>query len=413
MAETPDPVAALSAKDIPSRAAGARDLSAAGEPAHIARLLELAIRDPSPGVRLACAAGAADILSRWRLPPRFDAIPAADREAWYRVVTGVDPGLNAGLFQVCAAIGVPAALTRITGGLRDPRADVRTGAWGGLLRLCASAAVNGNREVEQAVVALFGDARIPSAVRGEIARVCAHVGYTAAIPAIRLLAETAERLVQTTAADALQRLEWPVKLQGIWTDYGLDAGQVEAAAEPVAFAALQDASAVVIADADGVRRTNLRGAAHADRGGTAPPLRQLTLRRPGTNDLVAALQIGTRTLFEASGDEITAFGDRVVAASAWGVLAFIDPLLPPTAASARLRGIARLRASDAPGALEILEVAIEMKKVPADTWWWLADALHALGRDAEARPHLERFLSKVAKKAPHAAEARKRLGAAG
>jgi tetratricopeptide (TPR) repeat protein len=84
-------------------------------------------------------------------------------------------------------------------------------------------------------------------------------------------------------------------------------------------------------------------------------------------------------------------------------------LLPLTAATARLRGAARLHAKDPAGALEQLTAAVEMKKVPADAWWYLADALHALGRDDEARPHLERFLAKAGKRAPFVLEAKRRI----
>jgi hypothetical protein len=401
MPETPDPIAALAAKDIPTRAAGARDLGAAGEPAHVTRLLELAIKDPSPGVRLACAAAAADILARWRLPPRSAQIPASDRDAWFRVVTGADPGVNTGLFHVCAVLGLPAALGRIVVGLRDPRADVRTGAWGGLLRLCASAAVNGDAEVEGAVIGLFTDARIRPETRAEVARICSLVGYTSAASAARSLTDNPGKAIQTTATEAVQRLEFPPPVEGIWVDLGIDAGQSDPARDPVAYAALRDPSAVLWADEAGIREQDLRSVA---------AFRRLHMKRPGATEAGPALQIGLRTLFPADGDEIVAFGDRLLADGADDALRFVEPILPPTAASARLRGVIKLRAGDVPGAIEVLQIATEMKKVPVDTWWFLADALHRAGRDADAAPHLERYVAKAPKKAPFMAEARRRLG---
>lgn len=84
MAETEDPVAALSAKQLPIRAAGARDLALTGTHIHLELLLRTAIRDVSPGVRLGCAAAAADILTRYRLEP--GEVDAEVREAHLRLI---------------------------------------------------------------------------------------------------------------------------------------------------------------------------------------------------------------------------------------------------------------------------------------------------------------------------------------
>ena len=98
-----------------------------------------------------------------------------------------------------------------------------------------------------------------------------------------------------------------------------------------------------------------------------------------------------------------------MAAERFDLAARVDAILPITASTVRLRGAALLRAGDAAGAAEALASAGEMKKAPADTWWWLAEALEALGRHREAREALERFVSKSPKRAPHVAAARKRL----
>lgn len=400
MPETTDPVAALGAKDIPTRAAGARDLALTGEPGHVTRLLELALRDVSPGVRLGAAAAAADILSRWRLPPRADAIPAQQRAAWLALVASADPGQNPGLFQVCGVVGTPAAAVRIVGGLRDPRADVRTGACVGLGRLLASAAANGDAELQAQVRALFDDPRVRPETRAEVARICANVGWGFVLEFARELSAATQKVVAAPAAEAVSRLEWPAPAEGLWTDLGLDAGAVDpGATEPIAWVAVVDGQRAVVADATGARPEPLG----------APP-RRLWMKRPGATEASLALQIGLRTLWPADADEIGAFGERLLELGAPELLEVVDPLLPHTAATVRLRGVARLHAGDVPGAVEILSAAVEMKKVPADTWWWLADALHRAGRADEARPHLEKYLGKVPKKAPYAAEARKRLG---
>ncbi len=399
MSETADPVAALSNKSLAVRAAGARDLAATGTPAHLPQLVALAVQDPSPGVRLGAAAAAADILSRWRLPGRAAGIPDADRVALWAVIRGADPGINPGVFQVCATLGVPDATSRIFGAMRDPRVDVRQGACVGLWRLTASAAVNGDAELEARVVALFADTRIKPDTQAEIARVASVVGYTSALEPVRRLAEASLRQIATVAGEALQRLEWPVALAGVWADLGLDAAEVNPEAQPGAIVALTGSDALVRATADTVTKEPL----------VASP-RRLWLKRPGATEATWALQIGPSTYWAADGDEIGELGDRLLAADAFELFALVDPLLPVSAAAARLRGVAKLRAGDLAGALEYLTAATEMKKVPVDTWWFLADTLHALGRDEEARPHLEKYVAKAAKRAPWVAEARRRLG---
>lgn len=398
MAETQDPVAALEAKDIPTRAAGARDLGLAGEPAHVTRLLQLAVGDVSPGVRLAAAAAAADILSRHRLPPRAGAISDGNRDAWLRAVASVDPGVNTGLFQVCGTLGTPAAVARLVVALRDPRADVRTGACVGLWRLLASAAANGDAALEATVAGLFEDARVKVDTRAEIARICANVGWGVALEPARALAASTQKTVAATASEAVQRLEWPPRSEGVWTDLGLDCGAVDPAATPGGWVAVVDSRTAVVVDGQ-ARKEELAG-----------PVRRLWAKRPGATQAGPVLQVGARTLWPADGDEIAAFGDRLLELGEADLLALVDPFLPESAAAVRLRGVARLKEGDAAGAAEILASAVAMKKVPADTWWWLAEALHRLGRDDEARPHLEKFLAKAPKKGPHVAEAKKRLG---
>ncbi|MDP2307187.1 MAG: tetratricopeptide repeat protein [Pseudomonadota bacterium] len=405
MPETADPLAALSAKDLATRAAGARDLAATGTPEHLTTLVQRAVSDPSPGVRLGAAAAAADILSRWRLAPRAAEIPDAARAALWATIKATDPGVNAGIFQVCATLNVPDATSRILGAMRDPRVDVRLGACVGLLRLCASAAVNGDTGLEARVVALFDDPRVKPDTQAEIARVCSVVGYTSSLDAVRKLAENGLRLIATVAGEAQQRLEWPASFAGMWADLGVDAGGMDEGATPGAVIALTSAqpngAQVMIRGTEaGVKKVPLTGAP-----------RRLWLKRPGATEPTWALQIGAVTYWAAEDDEIITFGDNLLAAEAFSLFAQVEPFLPLNAATARLRGAAKLRAGDALGSLEYFAAAIEMKKAPADAWWYFADALHRLGRDEEARPHLEKFLAKAPKRAPFVIEAKKRLEA--
>lgn len=399
MSETADPVAALSNKSIAQRAAGARDLGIAGTPAHLPQLVKLAVDDPSAGVRLACAAAAADILSRFRVGARAAGVSPAERADLWESVRRADPGVNAGIFQVCATLGVPDAVTRIFGAMRDPRVDVRQGACVGLWRLCASAAVNGDTALEARVVALLDDTRIKPDTHAEIARVCANVGYASALGRVERLAETAARAIATVLAEAQERLAMPGGLAGVWADLGLDAGEVNPDAKPGAIVALTGSDAMVRAEESRVVKLPVEGTP-----------RRLWLKRPGATEATWAVQIGEATYWAADGDEIGELGDRLLAAEAFDLFALVDPLLPISAASARLRGVAKLRAGDTAGALEYLSAAVEMKKVPPDTWWFLADTLHTLGRDDEARPHLEKAVAKAPKRSPWMAEAKRRLG---
>ncbi|HND34148.1 MAG TPA: tetratricopeptide repeat protein, partial [Myxococcota bacterium] len=85
------------------------------------------------------------------------------------------------------------------------------------------------------------------------------------------------------------------------------------------------------------------------------------------------------------------------------------PLWPDNAAGRRARGSVALAEGRVEEAIQLYTEALELKKVPVDCSYWLAEALRRAGRAAEARPHLERFVAKAPKKSPVLAEARKRL----
>ena len=392
MAETEDPVAALSAKQLPIRAAGARDLALTGTHVHLELLLRTAIRDVSPGVRLGCAAAAADILSRYRLVP--GEVDETVREAHLRLISTVDPGVNPGLFQVAGTLGTPGGWRRIELGLRDPRFDVRTGAVVGLWRHMVSAVVNGDSAAEAAVVVNLDDPRVPIETKAEVARVCANLGLASAVPAVSRLAAIGGKGVAATATDALQRLESAPPHDGFWVDLGVDAGAVSAAP------AVVNTVATV-----GDRRVSTATAR------ITAPRRALWIKRPGGGELGSAIQIGRQTLYPATSDEVISFGDTLLQAHAWASLSAIDPILPPTAASVRIRGAVLLHKGDLVGALHAFTAALEMKKAPLDTSWLMGDVLTRLGRKDEARPHLERYLARAPKRAPNAARARALLEA--
>ncbi len=395
MPETKDPIAALDAPDIPTRAAGARDLALAGTPEIVDRLLAMAKGDKSPGVRLACAAAAADIISRDRLA---GTLPEEARRRWFLAVQGADPGVNTGLFQVAAVLSLPEAVNRIIVGLRDPRHDVRAGACVGLWRLVASAEVNGDAALETRVVAALDDKRARVETRVEIARICAAAGYRSALEPARRAAEEAIRNTRKIADEVVAKLESPPAGVGVYVDLGIDNGEARPPGKPRAYLALLSATDCVTANATVTR--------HAP----GQPLRVMSGKLPGDEASSTVVQTGRQTWWAAAGDDLCAFGDRLVAAGAFDQLEACEAVIGTSAAGLRVCGAALLARGDARGALEALEASVAGKKVPSDAWWFLADALHALGRDEEARPHLEKYLSKAAKKAPFVEEAKKRLG---
>ncbi len=399
MAETQDPMAALDAADLPTRAAGARDLAAAGGPAAIPRLLQVAPGDKSPGVRLAAAGAAADILSRHRASPRFEAIPVEDRLAWLRVIAAVDPAVNTGLFAVCGTLGVPEAFTRVVIGLRDPRQDVRAGACVGLWRAVASAVCNGDDEVEARVVATLGDARIRIETRVEIARICADVGYGSALEAARALPGQCTRNTHELAEQLVTRLEASASPVGVWVDIGLDVGEVNARAAGDDVCVVLGVGDAIFAPLDGPPRREALPSAH----------RVLHARARDKETAGPVLQLGARTWWPAAPDDVCTFGDRLLAAGRPDLVDLAADALGASAAALRVRGTALLARGDTTGARQALEAAIGLKRVPTDTWWWLAEALTALGLVAEARPHLEKFVAKASKRAPFVDEARRRL----
>ncbi len=399
MPETEDPIAALDAKDIPTRAAGARDLSLAGLPAAIPRLLAAAVSDKSPGVRLAAAAAVADILSRHRFLPRSAAIPLQTRQEWFRLVADLDPIHNTGLFAVCGTLATPEAFTRVIVGLRDPRQDVRAGACVGLWRAVASGAYNGDVETEARVVATLSDARIRVETRVEIARICADVGYYSALQAARPLVEQCVRQNLALAESLIQRLETPPSPVGLWVCSGLDVSAVDPKASRRDLLCVLGVTDAVLAPTTGaVERLVPTGA-----------FRVLQARPVDKEPVGLVVQVGEHSYWPAGNDELCTFGDRLCASGRHDLVDLCEEVLGVGAAALRVRGASLLARGDAAGAILALEAAIEGKRVPSDTWWFLADALARAGRPAEARPHLEKYLSKAAKRAPFVEEARRRL----
>ena len=402
MAETTDPVRALAAPDIPTRSAGARDLAESGGREHLPVLVRLAVEDPSTGVRLHAAGAAADILSRHRSP---SAIPAAERDALFRPVMFSEPGLNPGLFQVAGEINTRPGMSRILGGMRDPRVDVRVGAGVGLLRRAQQGQHNGDAELERQGASLVGDARIKPETRVDLAALCAALGWTSALAeAEALLPQLTGRLVEVME-EAIARLREPGPVTGLWAEAGRDAGELSPERRGAVIAVIGQE----------------RGGADGRREPITLPIRRMYLKERGWDSPGAVLQIGAQTFYPAEPEEALEFADAGLerfgpgspagspeALAAWA--GSLEACWPEGAVGGRIRGRVLLKQGRAAEALEVLQGAVDAKRAPVDTAWWLAEALAALGRGAEARPFLERFVAKAARRSPWLAEAKQRLG---
>jgi len=291
-------------------------------------------------------------------------------------------------------LNVPGSLSRILGGMRDPRVDVRIGACVGLLRCCQQGRANGDHVLEKQVVALLSDIRIKPDTRAEIARICAYVSYASALEQVSSLAENVEGKPGEVMVEARDRLLEPGTAQGFWVEAGRDAGEVVAKLR---------LGQTVIWLQEQLLDSHFESV-------PAQNTRRLWLKEPGWESHGPVLQVGTNTYYAADSDDICGVADALLAIDREDIEALLAPLWPDDATGRRCRGALALRRGHTQEALSLLSEALELKKVPADTAWWMAETLSRLGRDEEARPHLERFVAKAAKKHPSLAEARRRLG---
>jgi hypothetical protein len=369
----------LTSTTIAERSSAARELEESGKPEHLPQLVSMAVGDRSPGVRLHCAAAAKAILSRNRYTLHDEL-----RESLLKTVLAVDPVINPGLFQIVAELGLPSGRARLLNGMRDPRVDVRTGAAVGLLSYCAQGRCCGDEELEKAVVGLLADARLKPDVKLEVVRICAQTGFKSALPAAEMLAAGSEK---TAAAltESINRLQ-DSDCSGIWTDTGMDTGVAESRVKRGESIAIVNK---MIVSALGERPLG--------------PVRKLWLKEGGESGPL--LQLEEKTWALSDSDELESFVSQLSDPQSALQLPW-----PDSAAGRRAQAVLLLKLGKAEEALEKLLEAAELKRVPVDVWWLLGDTLGFLQRDEEARPYLEKYISKSGKKGEHIAEARRRLG---
>lgn len=399
--ETVDPILELASTQIATRAAAGRDLSLIGKLEHIHALSQVAVGDPSPGVRLTAAAAAADILSRYRLgkaAAKLDQAKRTEITSWFR---GVDPSHNPGVFSVFACSDCPAGLAGIVGGLRDPRGDVRLGAAVGLMRLCTSVAVAADADLEATVVGFFSDTRHKPDALAQIARVCAAAGYlSAATPMARLDLSGTNGDIVNQAITVMD--DWVQPLTGLWYSDGRDAGETNPSPSL--------GPGLVAFDDDGVV-LNTGGAWKTRRSYPGKGGRRMHFRRVGAQAAAAAFQGDGRTWYGEVGAGLYAAIDGLVGVIDWPALvngaqdadmahlaAIGVSTLPDTSAGHRACAQLFALAADVDHAIEALERALSSKNNSPDTWLMLADAQWAKGEQKSAKANYARFAKKARKK---------------
>ncbi len=403
--ETKNPGEALGSKQLSQRAAATRDLSIMGTPEVVPRLALMAQQDPSPAVRLGCAGAAADILSRYRVGTSRLALPDDERQRLFTLFKAIDPGVNPGLFGMLATLDTPECAPRILSGFRDPRGGVRVGAAVGLLRLCTSAAHDGDSVLEQLVVSALDDKRHKPDALAEVARVSAAAGYRSALPRLRSLGlEGAHGDTILAAVATLERAEDLSAWTGAWVSDGRDAGEVgEPGEQPSAFLIVAEGGGALFAppgaplraeaqfDIEGARRMLLRrsGAAQAEpalqwRGATWTPA-----------DEVALVEVIDRTLRL---EELDGRAPPAPSPEALLLLQRLGPVLSDNGLGRRTHALLELRAGQAEAALRSLKEAVELKKTPADAWYFLGELLFAGGDPTGAAEAWEATIRRARRK---------------
>lgn len=405
--ETDDPRAALKAKDLPTQAAGARDLALVGTWDDLDELLELATSHKRTGLRLIAAAAAADILHRTRTGAAEHA-PSRDQiEAVLERVKRTDPGLNPSSLMLLSAFPERTVIDRLGRFLRDPRNDVRTGAAVAVRRMAVSHTLidhPGKAVLQAAIGRWLADRRTPPDALTALVSLVGNLGWESLSDAVFGVQSGSAPVVEavTLARERLNACKSLDAFSGIYVSDGLDALEQDAAAREGGLLLVHGGSVVVdSADAvpveldDGRLRTAaLDGAA-----------RLVWIPRLGVHEMQAALQVPGRTWYRLEGKEavqwVDANGHLLEARhrpAAGGLLPTIAEL--EGAVGARGRAIGSWLEGDLDAADEALTSLTDAKKPRADLFFWLARLRLEQGRTDAARDALTRFLDKASKRAP-------------
>ncbi len=410
MSKQDEALAKLSSGGISDRAEAVRQLGLLGDLDVLDVLLDRALQDKSPGVRLAAASAAADVLARYRIDQR-DAFTEERRAGLIRQLRGIDPGRNTGLFQVMACAGEPAVVDNLARGVRDPRVDVRTGALVGLERLISSGSVHGDPRMERSLRSLLEERRLRSDAALGLARLAWRMGMWSLRPQVEALAgRLEERWLEPL--DALLS-EFPTKLGsehllGCWAHRGLDCGEQRRERAPTTWLVVLPSTVL-----RGVGESLESAPWSFDEHGfgcdllAEVPQRARVLRAwfDGAEG-VEVLQLGSASHGRLPEKELPELVDTIslqdfdTGPAARQLLALLEPDLSERAPAHYARAVLATLADRPELARERLEALAAAKRVRPELYWHQARLQRAEGDEAGARRLVQRYLDESKARSP-------------
>lgn len=403
MTETPDPRAALEAKDLPTQAAGARDLALVGTWSDLEPLLELASTARSTGLRLVSGAALADIVHRYRTG-RASPPPGAQEQAdLIERIKRLDPSINPNVLMVLAAFPERRVIERLGRLLRDPRNTVRLGAAVSLRRMALSHTDLDLPELRGALADWVRDPRLPPDSHAEVLRLIGDLGVFELSDA----AQTARCSTQSES-DArdltlrlLQQRKEPATWNGVWLSDGRDVLEPGQPSQEISVLLIYRGQASIdFGKAVGFSTDKGRGRCDSALDG----LRWIRAPRLGHPEPLPALQIQGRTWFHAVVpteliDFMRTCADRF-STDPGPVRAILPALLEQAEGTAARRALplARLLAGDLDQAHTALSSAVKAKRPRSEDILWLARADELLGHTSKAVQGYRAFLEKSGRK---------------
>lgn len=411
--ETEDPRAALGAKDLPTQAAGARDLARVGTWDDVDDLLQLAVNHKRTGLRLIAAAAAADIVHRYRTGSAGEPLGTERANDLVDWVKRTDPGLNPSALMLLSAVPTKTVVSRLGRLLRDPRGDVRTGAAVAVRRMAVSHTDLELPHLREAVGTWLTDRRSPPDALAELVHLVGRLGWSELRPAVQNLRTTSEP-VREAITQTLQQLDVradPATWQGLWLSNGLDVLEQIADDPPTTWmligpdAVVTDGGQIASAEWQDDRL-------HSD--ALPGPARLAWLPRLGQPTPSAALQAPGQTWYRVEGTELMTWLDEhalnippAAAPAAASVAASLAEA--EGAAAVRARAICQVIAGDLQGADEALTKLTGTKKPRADLFFWLGELRLRQGRSADAIAAFTTFVDRNPKRSPLLQPAQQRL----
>ncbi len=397
-----NPRDALTSKDVALRAAAVRAVGATGSWADVATLMELAMGDKSPSVRLYAAASAASVVFRVR---GGKGLPRGGESQVLDVLRAFNPQHNPALLMVVGALGTDKARTRLGRLLRDPHSDVRLAAAAAVRRGAQSALAIGDAKLEAEALGWLQSGKLPPDAVLELVRLAGEVGWSSWASALRqvmggggAVAEAAQEAQQRLAARST-----PGAWEGLWLDAGGDVAD-EAARGGEGWLLLADG----VAHDGEVPHAVVADGSTAEVEGLGKG-RLLWARPVKAEADMAVLQTEQGTFVRSEGKALAkVVEERIAALGAYppgcSVLARsleeVEGVIAP-----RARALALWKAGQGEAAAEALDKLLAAKKPKADLFWHRANVALSLGCLDDAREHAQRYLDKAAKKGPHRTDA--------